>query len=50
MAASTVRPCHHIEKKWLYVEIESLVFQEELGHETEMLTVHFVFLSVDFKH
>ena len=50
MAATAVRLGHHIEEKWLNVEIECLVLQEQLGHQAEVLAVDLVFFSVHFEH
>ena len=41
---------HHVEEKGLDVEIESFVVEKEFGQQTQILTVHFVLLSVHFKH
>lgn len=50
VTATTVRLCHHVEEEWLHVKVERLVFKEEFGHETEVLTIHLVLLPVHFKH
>ena len=50
MAALAVRLGHHVEEKGVHVEVERLVLQEQLGHETEVLTVNFEPFSVDLEH
>ena len=49
MTASRVKLCHDVEKKRLDSEVESLVLQEEFGHEAEALAVDLVFLSIHLK-
>ena len=50
VAATPISLGHHVEEKWLNVEIERLVFQEQLGHQTQVLAVDFVLFSVHFEH
>ena len=50
VTASRVVLCHDIEEKRLHCKVESFVFEEEFGHETEALAVDLVLLSVHFKH
>ena len=39
MAALLVNLSQYVEEKWLHIKVESLVVQEEFGHETEVLAV-----------
>lgn len=50
VTTSRVILCHDIEEKWLNSEIESLVLQKQLRHQTQALTVDFVLLAIYLKH
>ena len=41
---------HDVEQEWLHVEIQCLVVEEQLGQQTEVLSVLLVALPVHFKH
>ena len=49
MAAPGVILSHDVEEEWLDSEVECLVLQEQLGHETQALAVDLVFLSVNLE-
>ena len=49
MTASRVKLCHDVEEKRFDSEVESLVLQEEFGHEAEALAVDLVLLSIHLK-
>ena len=50
MTPVTVRLRHHVEEEGLDIVVESLVIQEGLGYQTEILTILFVFFTTNFKH
>ena len=50
MAAQLVHLCQHVEQEGLHIEVESLVVEEELGKEAEVLAVDLVVTSVCLKH
>ena len=49
MGSSTVPLSQHIEQKRFHVKVESFVLKEQLGHETQVLAVHLVLLSIHLK-
>lgn len=49
MEASVVELSHHVEQEGICVVVESLMVEEELGQQTEVLGVAFVLSSIDFK-
>ena len=50
MTSSLVRFRHDVKEKRFNVKIQGFVVEKEFGQEAEILTVHFVFLSVDFEN
>ena len=42
VTALLVHLSQYVEEKWFHVKVECLVVQEELGHQTEVLTVDLV--------
>lgn len=48
MRAVFIDLAENVEEKRLDVEVERLVVEEQLGEETEILTVDFVLPAVDF--
>ena len=50
MAALLVHLCQNVEQKWLHVEVEGLVVQEQFGRQTEVLAVDLVVTAIHFKH
>lgn len=41
---------HHVEQEWLDVVVQRLVVQEQLGQQTQILTVQLVLLAIHFEH
>ena len=50
MRALSIALHEDIKKKWLYIIVEGFVVKKKLGQKAEILTVDFVFASVDFKY
>lgn len=46
MAALTVILCEHVEEKGLYIVVQSLVVQEELCQQAQILTVYCADISI----
>lgn len=49
MEAAVVELSHHVEQEGVRVVVESLVVEEELGQQTEILSVAFVLPAVDLE-
>lgn len=47
MAAFAVILCQDVEKEGLHIIVQSLVVQEELGQQTQVLTVDCAHVAID---
>lgn len=49
MKTAVVELSHHVEQEGVCVVVESLVVEEELGQQTEILSIAFVFSTIDLE-
>ena len=49
MATLVVALAHHIEQEGVCVVVQGLMVQEQLGQQTEVLGIHFVFTAINFE-
>ena len=50
MATVLVAYGHNVKEEGLHIVVQSLVVQEELGNETQILAIDLLLLAIHFKH